>query len=368
MKKTKKIIFTTLKFLLTLVTVLTLLLFLYTVFFYDPNNKKDSVKKTELTVKDKTNKIENKKIEKKKEELLKKIIKKKKEIKDGLYATVGTRAITKSDILNEVKMILIVNNIKYTPDQQNDLQRKAVRSLIARNIKQIEIEKNNFLEFNDSDLMFELNRIAENIGVNLETLKKICKSQDFDFSLIENETKTKLLWNSLIFHMYGNKLSINLEEIDEQLKSYNNTKNIDEFLISEILLKPETEDKIKKQVDEIIEKIKTKGFKSTAIKSSISNSSTSGGDLGWLSRNQISKNFISIIENLPKGQVSKPIILKDGILFFKVRDKRTVKKKIDLEQLKDRLVNLEKGKILDMYAMTHYDNLKRSIGVNFFNE
>ncbi len=366
MKKIKKIIFSTLKLFLTLSLVLTLVLFLYTIFFYDPKYKVEKLKKDELVIKDKTNEIENKKIKEKNEELPKKNIKKNTKIKDGLYATVGTRAITKSDILNEVKMILIINNIKYTQDQQTELQRKAVRSLVARNIKQIEIEKNNFLTFSDNDLIYELSKIAENIGVNLETLKKICESQNLDFALIENETKTKLLWNSLIFHMYKDKLSINLEEIDEQLKSRKNTENIDEFLISEILLKPETRDKLQKQVDDLIKEIEANGFESSAMKSSVSNSSTKGGDLGWLTKNQISKNFISIIENLPIGQVSKPIILKDGILFFKVRDKRTVKMKINLEQLKDQLVNLEKRKILDMYSMTHYDNLKRSIGVNFF--
>ena len=77
---------------------------------------------------------------------------------------------------------------------------------------------------------------------------------------------------------------------------------------------------------------------------------------------------ILIIANfLPHGlSLIKFGVIKDGILFFKVRDKRTVKMKINLEQLKDQLVNLEKRKILDMYSMTHYDNLKRSIGVNFF--
>jgi len=283
-----------------------------------------------------------------------------------LYATVGNRAITKSDILNEVRMILIVNNIKYAPEQKDSLQRKAVKSLVARNIKQIEIEKNSFLTFDDRDLMNELTRTANNLGVELEVLKKICESQDFDFSLIEDEVKTKLLWNSLIFHLYRDKLSINFEEIDERLKSKKLDEDIDEYLISEILLKPEGQEKVQAQVNGIIEQIKTDGFKSVAIEFSISKTAIQGGDLGWLSRNQITKDFMPIIESTPIGEVSKPIIIKDGILFFMVRDKRIINKKLNLEELKNQLINLEKTKILDMYSMTHYDNLKRSVGVNIF--
>ena len=359
MKKIKKIITSSLKLVLILSIALTLLLFLYTIFFYNPNHQ-NNIKKIQISKKNneiKGNEVEP--IEKSKKELPKKIKPKKTEIKDGLYATVGSRAITKSDIMNEVKMILIVNNITYTAEQQNSLQRTAIKSLVARNIKDIEIEKYNFLTINDLDLMNELTRKA---------LKKICKSQNFDFSIIENEVKTKLLWNSLIFHLYRDKLSINFEEIDEQLKTKKIDENIEEFLISEILLKPESKEKVQSQVDKLIEKIKTDGFKNAAIELSISQTGTKGGDLGWLNKNQISKNFMPIIEKTPIGEISKPIILKDGILFFTVRNKRINKQKIDLEELKNQLVSLEKNKILDMYSMTHYDNLKRSIGVNFFNE
>ena len=35
------------------------------------------------------------------------------DIQDGLYITVGNNAITKSDIVNEIKILLIVNNESY---------------------------------------------------------------------------------------------------------------------------------------------------------------------------------------------------------------------------------------------------------------
>jgi len=43
-------------------------------------------------------------------------------------------------------------------------------------------------------------------------------------NLIENKVKIDLLWNSLIFYFYNNKISVNLNEIDEQLKLYQNKK------------------------------------------------------------------------------------------------------------------------------------------------
>ena len=52
--------------------------------------------------------------------------------------------------------------------------------------------------------------------------------------------------------------------------------------------------------------------------------------------------------------------------FFKVRDKRVVEKKVDMEKVKDQLVNSEKSKILNMHSTSHFNNLRRSISVKFF--
>ena len=80
-----------------------------------------------------------------------------------------------------------------------------------------------------------------------------------------------------------------ISQIDEQLKLSQNKNEIEEFLISEIVLKRVENDKIKSRIEEITSQIETEGFEAVAMKSSISNSATKGGDLGWLNENQISK-------------------------------------------------------------------------------
>ena len=45
-----------------------------------------------------------------------------------------------------------------------------------------------------------------------------------------------------------------------------------------------------------------------------------------------------------------------------------IKKEINLEELKNQLVDSEKTKMLNMYSKSHYDKLRRSISIKFFNE
>jgi len=104
------------------------------------------------------------------------------------------------------------------------------------------------------------------------------------------------------------------------------------------------------------------------MKLSISESAMSGGDLGWLNENKLAEKFRSILSNTPIGSLSKPILLNKNILIFKVRDKRKIKKEINLEELKNQLVDSEKTKMLNMYSRSHYDKLRRLISIKFFNE
>ncbi|HJO77191.1 MAG TPA: peptidylprolyl isomerase [Pelagibacteraceae bacterium] len=287
-------------------------------------------------------------------------------IKDSLFATVGNKAITRSDIVNEIKTILILNGQNFSQDYAQQIESAAIQSTIKRNIKQIEIEKYNYLKFNHADLNNELNQLASNINVNLDTLKNTFIANGINFSDVNNQIRTELLWNSLIFNLYKDRLSININEIDEQLKLIQNKKEMEEYLISEIIIKPISKDKLQSKIKEIKNKISIEGFEKVAINLSISETALKGGDLGWISENVISETFRSKIINTPVGHISAPIILPQGILFFKLRDKRKLKKFVNLEDAKNQLVNAEKTKILKMHSLSHYENLKKSISIQYY--
>ena len=290
------------------------------------------------------------------------------EINDALFITVGNKPITKSDVVNEIKIILILNDESYSDDKRNELHQIAVKTIIKRSIKQIEIEKNTYLKFNSEDFEKKLIELANNINMDLDTLKSICESNALDFSLIENQIKTELFWNSLIFNLYKNRIKINSKEIEERLKLMQNKEQMDEYLISEILIKLVEKNNLGLEIEKLKNKIKIEGFENIARKLSISESSANGGDLGWVDENIISKKIKSAIISTPVGALSEPILLPEGILIFKIKDKRKIKNTQSLEEIKNKLVNAEKLKILKMYSLSHYDKLRRSFTVKFFNE
>ena len=208
--------------------------------------------------------------------------------------------------------------------------------------------------------------LAEELGVDLETLKNICESNEIDFSLIEDHLKTELYWNSLIYLLYKGRILINEDDIANELKLSLNQKDNYEYLISEIVIPPVAEGMLEEKVKSLNDKIKIEGFENVAKNLSISKSSLNGGNLGWLNENTISKELKSTISNTSLGDVAKPIIMPDGIVFFKIIDKRKTEKKKSLEEIKKDLIYSKKLEILNMYSVSHYNNLKKTISIKLF--
>ena len=287
-------------------------------------------------------------------------------IKDSIFATVGNKVITKSDIINEIKIILILNGTSYSEEIKNQLDQSAIQSIIKRTIKEIEIEKYDSLRFNPKDVDDELEQLASNLNIDLDTLEQTLIANGINLSVINDQISTDLLWNSLIFLLYKDRLSINLDEIEDELQMLDQNKEINEYLISEIIIKPILKENLEVKLKEIYNEIETKGFDNVAIDKSISETAIKGGNLGWINENTIAKEFREKIVKTSIGKISEPIFLPQGILFFKIRDKRTLKKFISLEDTKNQLVGAKKMKILNMYSLSHYDKLIRNISIVYY--
>ena len=61
-------------------------------------------------------------------------------------------------------------------------------------------------------------QICYSESLDYKGLKKIMESNNLNFRYLEKKFEIDLKWNSLIFNLYRNRISVNLSEIDEQLK------------------------------------------------------------------------------------------------------------------------------------------------------
>ena len=95
------------------------------------------------------------------------------------------------------------------------------------------------------------------------------------------------------FYYYCTKeLNINVIDVDNEFKKIIDNKKI-EYNLSEIEISNSLNNK--KEINEILELIKSEGFESTARRKSIANSSKKGGLIGWILNLSLSEKYLKQI-------------------------------------------------------------------------
>ena len=284
-------------------------------------------------------------------------------LENRIVISVGNQPITHLDLVKEMKLVAILSNQKIMPSNKEQIKNIAVQTLIKRKIKQIELIKRNVKNYNNNDLERLILKTSNSLGTDKEGLEKIMKLNNLSLNTLADRFKVDLLWNSLIFELYKNKVTLNMSEIEEKINlELVSIKDKRQFLLSEIEInKPVENPKI--ELDKIMKSIALSGFESTAKKYSISRSAEYGGNIGWIEEKNLSKIIFDNIKNLNTDDVSQPIFLSETIVIIKMNGEKIFKK--DIQKIKDRVVRTEKEKKLQMFSNSHYSNLRKISQIEF---
>lgn len=284
-------------------------------------------------------------------------------IKNKIIVTVGETSITSYDLKTEIKFLNIINGGALEKESPDVLKKIGIQSLISRAIKLVEINNYQEIEVSDEHVQKKIYEISKSLGLSRDQLKKIFLNNKVPFSLLIKDLQTNFRWNSVIFELYKNKIEIDEEKITKKLNEIKKKSFFNEYLLSEILLKPVTADKIESTVNQAMSKINELGFEKAALEISISESLKNKGSLGWIKETSITEEILQKISKTKIGSVTEPIFVAEGIIIMKVVDKRKKENKIDLKYAAKLLRDDERNKKLNRYSMLHFQKLKNYITI-----
>jgi hypothetical protein len=167
-----------------------------------------------------------------------------------IIITVGNYPITYFDLLKEVKMISILSNSEINENNKEQIKKLAVTSLIKRKIKIGEIEKLGIKNYSKRELERLIQNTSRRMGLDRNGLKELLKKNNLSFNSLVKKFEIDLKWNSMIFQIYKNKISLNTVEIEnkinlelENLEDKNDEKKIE--IIKQNIVSQEKDKKLK---------------------------------------------------------------------------------------------------------------------------
>ena len=282
-------------------------------------------------------------------------------IETKIIHNIENEIITNIDIKNEFKYLVALNNAleNLNKDQILNISNESV---IREKIKKIEVSKYfKEIKIDEEYLNLLLKDKFLRLGIkSLNEFKIYLKNYDLTLTEVKRKITIEALWNELIIQKYTGQLRIDEEKIKKGLSKNRNIQSKN-YKLSEIIFEIKNKAEIEKKYNEIIKSITEIGFENSASIYSFSESAKTSGDIGWISEGSLSGKIKKSINHLKIGEVSKPIILSNGVLILKVTNIKKIELNIDIDAEFKKAIDYERNRQLNQYSKIYYNKIKKNL-------
>ena len=273
-----------------------------------------------------------------------------------IVAKVNQEIITNIDVDFEKKYLVSLNPNLKKLDQSRIIE-YAKNSLINEKIKRIEIEKKYKIVTNETLLSKIIGDIYTSIGISsLAEFESYLSQNDIDIKRVKEKISIEIAWNDLVVKTFKNEIEINQDLLSKEVENFDK-EMVDNLLLSEIIFTVKNKNDLELKYNEIKESINEIGFDETARIYSLSDSKKSGGNLGWIYKNQLSKEIRDELNGLIVGNYTKPIITSGGFLILKLNDIKTDNIELNKEVQLQKMIEFERQRQFTRFSTLYYKRI-----------
>ncbi len=244
---------------------------------------------------------------------------------ESVAATVNEQMISTFDVSQRMRLMLLTSGGRIPESAYAQLQQKALVDLVEEKLKLIEAQRIGF-DVEQSMIDAELANIAGSVGGTVPQLKQQLLAQGIAPSTLEDQVRSRLVWQRLVSAKYRGRVRVDEDEIDSVLARLEDDSQKEQLLLSEICLpieNPAATQQIYNAGMQMIEQMQNGvPFDALAQQFSVCSSAATGGERGWSTIGELDPELGAVVSKLEAGSVSVPTA-HDGLMYiFAVRQKR----------------------------------------------
>ncbi len=282
-------------------------------------------------------------------------------LENKIIYKINNEIITSYDITREFKYLAMINP-KVINLEKKEIFEISKNSIIREKIKKIEILKHvKEIKLDEEFIKNLLIQNFEKLGVkNKNQLELKINKVGFNINEFEEKLSIEALWNQLIYEKYISKVKIDKTKLEKEI-ILNKKKSI--FNLAEIVFTVENKKNFTDKLNAINNEIKKNGFENAALIYSVSETKSSGGNLGWIDENSINKNLSSKVKSLEIGEFTQPIVIPGGFLILKLIDTKEKNVSINLQDELNKLIKVKTNQQLNQFSNIYFNKIKKNIKI-----
>jgi peptidyl-prolyl cis-trans isomerase SurA len=245
---------------------------------------------------------------------------------EGVAAVVNDKVISTFDVRQRATMLLLFANLQPTPELQQRARAQALRDLVDERLQLQEAAKFEITVTGDQ-IDRRLMDMASRGDRTLDQLVADLARNGISIGALRGQLEAEIAWQRLISGLYGSRVRVSEAEVRETQQRIASNARQPQYEMSEIFLpasSPEEFAEMEQGATRLLEQMQQRQipFPAVARQFSQSPSAATGGDLGWISANELSAELRPVADRLQPGQVSLPVRTSTGVYLLAMRNRR----------------------------------------------
>ncbi|MDA9701928.1 peptidylprolyl isomerase [Candidatus Pelagibacter sp.] len=279
---------------------------------------------------------------------------------------INEQIITTYDLEKEGNYLLALNP-KLNEIDKNDLLKLAKRSIVKEIIRKSEILKYKEINLENDQINIVLKNIIQNLNFsNQSQFENYLNNFNISINDLREKIGIENEWKNLVYSKYSTSIKIDKENLINKIDKSSKKEFFIEYDLSEIVFIKKQNISLEDQSKEIFESIQINGFENTANLYSITDSSKTGGKIGWVKKDNLSIEINRELQDLKINSHSNPIKIGNNYLILKINDIREKTVEFDKQKELDRMIMSETSKQLDKFSNIFYNKIKLNSTISEF--
>lgn len=252
-----------------------------------------------------------------------------------IAAVVNSGIISKSDLMNRLRFATLSSGLEPTAENLEKMKPQMLRVMIDE-LLQLQVGKRYNIEIDPEHIQATIRDIEESNRLPAGMITKMMEENHIPFKTFEDQIRAQITWLIYIREKYPLKtledqvskrhqgfapsLQIADWEIDQEVRIQKEKETKKQYHLAEIVLPfdhPDQETQVKNTLNQLLEELQ-KGAPFSALAQQFSQSATSsqGGDMGWLTEDQMEPEIKEAVSQIQPGQLSSPVRTSQGYVLI----------------------------------------------------
>jgi peptidyl-prolyl cis-trans isomerase SurA len=240
-------------------------------------------------------------------------------------AVVNDIPISAWDVDQRTKLVMASSGAPNSKEVYDKISEQVLRTLIDEQL-QIQEASEKKVNITAQDVKEAMERIARSNNTTLAKISETLDAAGVEISALESQVRAELAWSKLVSQTLSGRVRVSETEVEATFIKLQEGSTQPQYQVAQIFVpveRPEDEDDAKATAENLLMQVRaTRSFANVARQFSKDITAASGGDMGWITLDELAPELASALKVLSIGQMTVPTRAKGGYYILLLRDMR----------------------------------------------